>query len=59
MSWMSQKERIVALSSCEVECVSLTLVACQGVWLVDLIGELARRSLKTVNIVWTINRQLT
>ena len=29
--WMSQKQRIVALLSCEAEYISLTLIACQGV----------------------------
>ena len=28
ITWMSQKQRIVALSSCEVEYISLTLAAC-------------------------------
>ena len=40
VTWMSQKQRHVALSSCEAEYISLTLAAChsfQGVWLANLI----------------------
>ena len=40
MTWLSQKQKIVALSSCEAEYVALTLAACQGVWLTGLIEEL-------------------
>ena len=31
ITWMSQKQRIVALSSCKAKYISLTLAACQGV----------------------------
>ena len=47
---MSQKQRIVALSSCEAEYISLTLAACQGIWLADLITELTGKCLKPVRI---------
>ena len=50
ITWMSQKQRIVALSSCEVEYISLTLAACQGVWLADLIAKLTGRCVKQVRI---------
>ena len=50
ITWMSQKQRIVALSSCEAEYISLTLGACQGVWLADLITELTGRCVKPVRI---------
>jgi hypothetical protein len=33
VTWTSQKQKIVALSSCEAEYVSAALGACQGVWL--------------------------
>jgi hypothetical protein len=38
VTWSSQKQKIVALSSCEVEYVAAA--ACQGVWLSRLIGDL-------------------
>ena len=50
VTWMSQNQRIVALSSCEAEYISLTLAACQGVWLADLITEVTRESVKLVKI---------
>ncbi|XP_074351332.1 secreted RxLR effector protein 161-like [Apium graveolens] len=33
ISWVSQKQRCVALSSCEAEFMAATAVACQGIWL--------------------------
>ena len=40
VTWASQKQRIVALSSCEAEYVAAAAAACQGVWLSRLIGDL-------------------
>ena len=40
VSWQSQKQRVVALSSCEAEYVAATTAACQGIWLARLIGEM-------------------
>ena len=50
VTWMSQKQRIVALFSCEAEYISLTLTACQGVWLADLIMQLTGECVKPVRI---------
>jgi hypothetical protein len=33
VSWQSTKQRVVALSSCEVEYIATATTACQGVWL--------------------------
>ena len=33
ISWASQKQKTVALSSCEAEYVAATAAACQGMWL--------------------------
>ena len=42
VTWTSQKQRVVSLSSCEAEYIAAASAACQGVWLsrltVDLIG---------------------
>ena len=40
ITWTSQKQNIVALSSCEAEYTAAAAAACQGVWLSRLIGDL-------------------
>ena len=40
VSWSSQKQSIVALSSCEAEYIAATSATCQAVWMNRLIGEL-------------------
>jgi hypothetical protein len=40
VSWLSQKQRVVAISSCEAEYMASTAAACQGVWLARLLGEM-------------------
>ena len=40
ISWQSQKQKVVALSSCEVEYIAATTVATQGIWLARLHGDL-------------------
>ncbi|KAF2318848.1 hypothetical protein GH714_011164 [Hevea brasiliensis] len=40
ITWVSHKQRIVALSSCEAEYIAATGGACQGIWLKKIIAEL-------------------
>ena len=40
VSWSSQKQRCVALSSCEAEFMAVTVTACQGIWLRRLLSEI-------------------
>ncbi|CAL0313968.1 unnamed protein product [Lupinus luteus] len=40
ISWSSQKQKVVALSSCEAEYIAACLGGCQGLWLKSLIIEL-------------------
>ncbi|KAG6518159.1 hypothetical protein ZIOFF_021561 [Zingiber officinale] len=40
VSWNSQKQKTVALSSCEAEFMAATTAACQALWLRSLVGEL-------------------
>ena len=40
VTWSSQKQKIVALSSCEAEYVAAAAAACQGVWLSRLLGDM-------------------
>ena len=39
VTWVSQKQRVVALSSCEAEYIASANAACQGIWLSRLLGE--------------------
>ncbi|XP_066374095.1 secreted RxLR effector protein 161-like [Miscanthus floridulus] len=40
ISWLSLKQKVVALSMCEAEYVMVAIVACQVMWLCRLLGEL-------------------
>jgi hypothetical protein len=40
ITWQSQKQRVVALSSCEAEYIDAATASCQGVWLAHLLAEL-------------------
>jgi hypothetical protein len=40
VTWQSQKQKVVVLSSCETEYIIGTAAACQGVWLAQLLTEL-------------------
>ena len=40
VSWLSHKQKVVALSSCEAEYIAAATAACQGVWLGRLLGDL-------------------
>lgn len=39
ITWVSQKQRCVALSSCEAEFMAATAAACQGIWLKNLLTQ--------------------
>jgi hypothetical protein len=40
VTWISQKQRVVALSSCEAEYIASANAACQGIWLSRFLSEL-------------------
>lgn len=40
ISWVSQKQRCVALSSCEAEFMAATTAACQGIWLQRVLSQI-------------------
>ncbi|XP_062198308.1 secreted RxLR effector protein 161-like [Phragmites australis] len=40
ITWNSQKQEIVALSSCEAKYMVAAMAACQGIWLLWLIADL-------------------
>ena len=51
VTWTSQKQRVVALSSCEAEYIASAGAACQGVWLSRLLGELLGIKAPKVNLL--------
>ncbi|XP_074342579.1 secreted RxLR effector protein 161-like [Apium graveolens] len=48
ISWASQKQRVVALSSCEAEYMSATTAACQSIWIQGLLEEILGQRLGPV-----------
>ena len=51
VSWSSQKQSIVALSSCEAEYIAATSATCQAVWMNRLIGKLTNDEDSTVKLM--------
>lgn len=50
ITWASQKQKTVALSSCEAEFMAATSAACQALWLKNLISEITGSNPKPVTI---------
>lgn len=50
VSWNSQKQKTVALSSCEAEFMAATSAACQALWLRNLVAELVNQESKAVKL---------
>jgi hypothetical protein len=55
VSWLSQKQKIVAQSSCEAEYIAAATAACQGVWLRRLLGDLMNK--EEERVVLNINNK--
>ena len=51
VTWVSQKQRCVALSSCEAEFMAATAAACQGIWLRNLLNQVTEESIGPVVIL--------
>lgn len=51
VSWASQKQNIVALSSCEAEYVAASTGACQAIWLSRLLGEITGKDPQKVKLL--------
>ena len=45
-TWVSQKEKVVALSSCEAEYIAATAGTCQGVWLGRILSNISQLQVK-------------
>lgn len=48
ISWVSQKQRCVALSSCEAEFMAATAASCQGIWLRNVLSRITSRDIGPV-----------
>jgi hypothetical protein len=48
ITWVTQKQKVVALSSCEAEYMAGAAAACQGIWLGRLLSELLGVDFETV-----------
>ncbi|KAD6453893.1 hypothetical protein E3N88_08599 [Mikania micrantha] len=51
ITWCSQKQKTVALSSCEAEFMAATSAACQALWLRNLISELTGKEPQKVMLM--------
>jgi hypothetical protein len=51
ISWTSQKQRVVSLSSCEAEYIAAASAACQGVWLSRLISDLTGEAVRKFKLM--------
>jgi len=51
VTWASQKQKIVALSSCEAEYVAAAAATCQGIWLSRLIADFQGTKETTVKLL--------
>ncbi|XP_074356309.1 secreted RxLR effector protein 161-like [Apium graveolens] len=50
ITWMSQKQKCVALSSCEAEFMAATAAACQGIWLRNLLSQITDEKVGLVTL---------
>lgn len=50
VTWVSQKQHCVALSSCEAEFMAATAAACQAIWLRNVLKELTGKQVPPVLI---------
>ena len=51
MSWRSQKQTCVALSTAEAEYIALSAAAQEALWIRQLIGDIAARSIRPMEIL--------
>jgi hypothetical protein len=51
VTWTSQKQRVVSLSSSEAEYIAAASAACQGVWLVRLIADLTGEKMQKFRLL--------
>jgi hypothetical protein len=49
-SWQSQKQKTFPLSTCEAKYMAASATACQGIWLVRLLGDLRNTTIEGVEL---------
>ncbi|MDV3180562.1 MAG: reverse transcriptase domain-containing protein, partial [Candidatus Phytoplasma australasiaticum] len=55
ITWVSQKQKCVALSSCEAEFMAATAAACQGIWLRNILSRITSEAVGPV-VLYIDNR---
>lgn len=50
ITWVSQKQKCVALSSCETEFMAATAAACQAIWLRNILSRITSESIGPVTL---------
>lgn len=50
ITWASQKQRCVALSSCEAEFMAATSATCQGIWIHRLLSEIMGERISPITL---------
>jgi hypothetical protein len=50
ISWQSQKQKVVALSTCEAEYMAASIASCQGIWLARLLGDIRNTTVDGVEL---------
>ena len=50
ISWISRKQKVVALSSCEAEYIAAASAACQGIWLESLRADFLSESSQKIKL---------
>jgi hypothetical protein len=50
ISWPSQKQKVVAMSTCEAEYMAASTTSCQGIWLARLLGDIRNTTVDGVEL---------
>jgi hypothetical protein len=58
VTWSSQEQKVITLSTCEAEYVAACGGACQGVWLSKLIADLMEEMFRSSDFSWITSRPL-
>jgi hypothetical protein len=50
ISWQSQKQKVVALSTCEAEYMAASIASCEDIWLARLLGDIRNTTVDGVEL---------